>query len=1228
MRCYIAQYFINLFCAICFCFVCGNSVIGQDSNEIAEHSVYLLGNFSDVDEVDRFLVRFNQIIDSHSNPVTVLLLGDAIDCDSDGHVMEDKLSNLKSFIEGMSASDRVQLIMVPGDKEWANARANGFEQVLELEQKLKDFVEEKDISNFIWPAKDGCPGPYSLELAEHLQLIIINSQWWVHEYDKPLLSDAICKYISPRDLQAELNAAVEDQIDKNVLVAGHHPFKSLSNFGGRYSLWQNLAPFPIYATFKNSYHSNIGSVSDLSHQNFDFFRYVMRNFLYTHHSLVYATGHDRNQQVMQLGENYLINSGAVGKSETVQSDYTTKLSSNEIGFIELKYSTNGSVNSVHHSIEDQGYNETEYSLFETPCRLQDEGSSNVNMLYVPCLLNHELNHDHHAHLNDKSITSASDKYGLGKFGRFWMGDRYRDDWESEIDVPFLDIDTSYQGLKAFKKGGGKQTVSLKFLSGDGNEYSFRSLDKLAKKSLDFQVQETILSELFQRQVSAQHPYGALTIPYLLDKIDILHSKPLLYRIPDTETLGPFQHEYGGLLGMLELNPKKNKKTKINFANANEILQTNKMLRKQFRNPKHQVDNKEYLRARLFDILVGDWDRHEDNWKWAAFKKNKVVTYRPIPKDRDNVYSKWDGVLPTIADEDFGLFYLEGFDKKIRGFRSLVFQARNLDRLLLNSLELEDYIAEAESIQNKITEEDIRIAIEHLPPASFSVSGEDIIEKLVTRKADLKEYATKFYNLLSKEIVISASSSDDMITISELDNKFLYITVTTNKKSSSEPILIYERKINPSHTKSIRLYGLTGDDSFNLTELGETDVEIVLVGGNGKNDYSIAQHSSNVKILDREFDPNDSELKAINKNYWNDKLYDFDHNEVKFNTYLPFALLGYNRFLGATLSGQVAWTRRRWDKARFSSTHLVGAKFSSMGDLGFIYNGRWGEVFNSKWDSYLNLELANPNLINAFYGLGSGTQIDRQLEEQDFYLARHNRYVFHLGLIRSFWKKSEFSLGAGFGIYNSSPFDNSILSSSTTIEGARGTLSMIPIHVDFNLDLRDNASYPTSGVQLRLFSHNYLKVRANSDLLGILGSSINYHVSTRTKRKMILSLKAAANKGFGSIPYYLQNSLGSNSGLRGFTGFRFTGESMVYFNSEIKMEIYKNLEASIPITAGLLGFYDRGKVFTSSESNVDYRYGYGAGVYLIPFSRRFIFSVAFSWSEEQSFFPNFNLGSVF
>ena len=38
---------------------------------------------------------------------------------------------------------------------------------------------------------------------------------------------------------------------------------------------------------------------------------------------------------------------------------------------------------------------------------------------------------------------------------------------------------------------------------------------------------------------------------MLDQTDILHARPVLYRLPDNQQLGPYREQYAGLLGTLE-----------------------------------------------------------------------------------------------------------------------------------------------------------------------------------------------------------------------------------------------------------------------------------------------------------------------------------------------------------------------------------------------------------------------------------------------------------------------------------------------------------------------------------------------------------------------------------------------------------------------------------------------------------------------------------------------------
>src|SRR5687768_6702649 len=60
---------------------------------------------------------------------------------------------------------------------------------------------------------------------------------------------------------------------------------------------------------------------------------------------------------------------------------------------------------------------------------------------------------------------------------FWMGSNYRTEWNTKVTVPVIDLSTAFGGLTPVKKGGGKQTRSLRMEDPNGREYSLRSIQK-------------------------------------------------------------------------------------------------------------------------------------------------------------------------------------------------------------------------------------------------------------------------------------------------------------------------------------------------------------------------------------------------------------------------------------------------------------------------------------------------------------------------------------------------------------------------------------------------------------------------------------------------------------------------------------------------------------------------------------------------------------------------------
>jgi hypothetical protein len=109
------------------------------------------------------------------------------------------------------------------------------------------------------------------------------------------------------------------------------------------------------------------------------------------------------------------------------------------------------------------------------------------------------------------------------------------------------------------------------------------------------------------------------------------------------------------------------------------------------------------------MLIGDWDRHHDQWKFESRKENGNVIYSPIPKDRDQVFSKYDGFITGILMEFPELKHMQTFDHQIESVKWFNREPYPLDLIFAKNSNGKDWQGLAEFIQNHLSENDIREA---------------------------------------------------------------------------------------------------------------------------------------------------------------------------------------------------------------------------------------------------------------------------------------------------------------------------------------------------------------------------------------------------------------------------------------------------------------------------------------------------------------------------------------
>ncbi|MGB0932439.1 MAG: hypothetical protein ACPGVB_16775 [Chitinophagales bacterium] len=475
---------------------------------------------------------------------------------------------------------------------------------------------------------------------------------------------------------------------------------------------------------------------------------------------------------------------------------------------------------------------------------------------------HDSFDKYHLIENDTSTTTlqstdsieviASNLYHRSKFGHLFFGKHYRKEWETPIKVACLDITTAKGGLTPIKQGGGMQTKSLRFMGKDSVQYTFRSIDKDIGGALKPFLQDSFVENFLQDGISSAHPYGFLAIPRLAEAVGIYHTHPVVYYLPSTDYLEEYKETFGGMLGMLEIRPDEDLSAYPRFGRSKNVVSTNTVFEHLHRDQDHEVDRWMYARARLLDMIIGDWDRHQDQWRWAEFeKKDRGSIFRPVPRDRDQAFVQFEGVLPWLTTRKWAMRKMNHFGDKIHDVRGMTMQADDMDPWFLNQLTVEDWKMIADSVKQELTDEVIEAAVRAFPKEIFAISGQEIITKLKGRRYGLVDYATEFALIMAKQATIMGSDDQEWFVIERLNENQTSVKIYKMDGDGKKGAKLYERIFNAKETKEIHLYGLDGDDCFEVKGEVNKGINLFLQGGKGKDvldDQSLVRSDKKNRLM--------------------------------------------------------------------------------------------------------------------------------------------------------------------------------------------------------------------------------------------------------------------------------------------------------------------------------------------------------------------------------------------
>lgn len=786
-----------------------------------------------------------------------------------------------------------------------------------------------------------------------------------------------------------------------------------------------------------------------------------------------------------------------------------------------------------------------------------------------------------------------------------LGLHWRDLWATPFKAGVLELDCYAGGLNVLKKGGGLQTKSLHFKGNDGRRYKFRSIDKDPRLVLPPELRNSLVADAFKDQISASHPFASVIVSRMLDEIGVLNAKPFVAVLPDDPSLGEFREQFGGLLGTIEINPTESKDSLEGFAGADKIIDTYELYEKLEKDNDNVVDAAEFLKARLFDLMVGDWDRHYDQWLWAGFKSDGKTVYKPIPRDRDQAFSLYDGLLPMIAGR--AITQIEGYGKDYPDVYDLSFNGRYVDRRILPAVEWYVYDSLSRFIQSKLNDRVIDEAL-GLMPAEWHKYGHDKLkDMIISRRDKLREAADDYYDLINGVADIYGSDKNEEIVIT-CNEEYMKVEVFKKKKDgtvSEKPV--FSRHFDPDYTDDLRIYLNKGDDNVKIrgtvSPNGESylyyplDVKLIYDKGRKSIDGKDAAFIDVVR---------DQRSKVSEKERYEPAVEDRGYD------WRLFPLLNYNSDDGLVIGGgpivyHYDYLVKPFDyRIAFGGAYAFGSKGYTLlatGEFHSIFRGYAVKpVFN-----FSQLE------ITRFFGLGNETSFDQDLEDKDYYNIDQNLLLAELTLTREFDKRTSLSL---------TPFLKSALVYEVpdtylyTLGDLYGTgkLSFVGVNGQLTYDSRNNTSYPQRGYYIRVYGNITPAVMKNNFLFGKTGIDARAYFSTDTTKGIALALRAAAGKVWGTFPFYEALFLGGVNSLKGYTRERFAGDGLLLAQGELRMPITL-INILVPGILGVSGFGGVGRVFLESETSHKWHSSYGASLWITYLNRSVNFELSLSKSFE-------------
>ena len=819
---------------------------------------------------------------------------------------------------------------------------------------------------------------------------------------------------------------------------------------------------------------------------------------------------------------------------------------------------------------------------------------------------------------DSVIVRIHPKYdSVRALHRTLFGENYRKEWAAKVKLPYFRLSQLHGGLTPERLGGGLQTHSIRLVAPSGEEWVLRTVEKDPDKVLPERLRQTFAHDLVDDATSTLNPFGALVVPPLEEALHIPHANPVIGVVAPDPNLGKYTAEFINKVCLLEEREPLDKS--VNTEKAEEALSDD--------NNDH-FDGREFIRARMLDVLIGDWDRHEDQWRWLPADNARGTSYIAVPRDRDDALNIRQGWLEYLVRRHWVFPTIQSFDADIKDVNYSMFKSRFMNPYPESIISYKEWMDLANNLKATLTDSLLEAALRRMPPEIYRMRHVELLKMLEARRDNIPAAMEEYYRFANRIVDIRLSNKNEQVEIRDALSGGMRITVIKLSKKGKPEDTLLNAAFDPAITKEVRLFIADGNDKV-IINTKNTVIRLRIVGGEGQKQYQVIESNKKIKLYGKDNNSHSfsGDSTRFNAHFSNDTAKTAIHNTNLYNVTMPLATMTVNRDDGFLLGLGFKYTGQGgFRKFPYTTTQelLVTHSFTTQA-FAIHYAGDWAKVVGNA-DLVLLADIKAPNNTINFFGRGNGSVYDASKDFSFYYRIRFNTYDFNPSLRWHFAGVSNFSLGPSISYYHLNPGDNvgrfidnvhAIGSYDSTTVSKDKVHAGVVMH--FVSDKRDSKVFPSSGYYFDVRASTYAGLNSYSRSFAqvIPEFSIYQGIGSR----LVIADRIGGGITIGQTAFYQSLFLGGQGNLLGYRKNRFAGQDMAYNNLEARLKVGNISSYYLPGQFGISGFYDAGRVWNNNDQSNILHQGVGAGLYFAPAS--FFVMQAQAGHSSEGWYPEFS-----